>query len=305
LTLPSGFCATLVADSLATPRQMDVAPNGDLFVALRGRAASNGNAAIPGGVMVIRGAKRVKIGSFAASTVKLVGEQLYTETGSAILRYHWVPGQMQAHGPDTIVAGLPGDRSHTAKTFAIRGNDIFVNHGSPTNSCQEADRSPGSKGKDPCPDLATRGGIWRYDRNRTGQTLASGEHFVTGTRNIVAIAFKGDMLYGVQHGRDQLSNNWPALFTDAKSAENPGEEMFQLTKGSDLSTAATAARLAAARTRRETSATSPATGHRTASCSTRGECSLPNTRKALSLYSTGRGIARPSRRLGSRSSSSR
>lgn len=39
LTLSAGFCATLVADSLPAPRQMDVAPNGDLFVALRGRPA--------------------------------------------------------------------------------------------------------------------------------------------------------------------------------------------------------------------------------------------------------------------------
>jgi glucose/arabinose dehydrogenase len=239
LTLPQGFCATLVADSLAAPRQMDVAPNGDLFVALRGRPARDSQARVPGGVMVMRfngrQAVRAKFGDYSASTVKLVGNQVYTETGSAILRYNnWNPGQMSVTGPDTIVSGLPGDKSHTAKTFAIRGNDIFVNHGSPSNACQEADRSPGSKGKDPCPELATRAGIWRYDRNKLGQTLATGEHFVTGTRNVVAIAFNGDMLYGVQHGRDMLSNNWPALFTDAKSAENPAEEMFQLTRGSDF-----------------------------------------------------------------------
>lgn len=234
LTLPPGFCATLVADSLPAPRQMDVGPNGDLFVALRGRAAREGQAAIPGGMMVIRGSRREKIGSYSASTVKLVGQYLYTETGKEILRYHWVPGQMQAHGPDTIVAGLPGDKSHTAKTFAIRGNDIFVNHGSPSNACQEADRSPGSKGKDPCAELENRAGIWRYDRNRKGQTIVSGERFATGIRNAVAIAFRGNDLYVVQHGRDMLSNNWPALFTDAKSAENPAEEMFHVTKGSDF-----------------------------------------------------------------------
>lgn len=234
LTLPAGFCATLVADSLPTPRQMDVAPNGDLFVALRGRPARDSQPAIPGGMMVLRGAQRVKIGSFSASTVKLVGEYVYTETGSAILRYHWVPGQMAAHGPDTIVAGLPGDKSHTAKTFAIRANDIYVNHGSPSNACQVADRAPGSKGKDPCDELETRAGIWRYDRNRKGQTIANGERFATGIRNAVALAFKGNDLYVMQHGRDNLSSAWPELFTNEKSAETPSEELFHVTRGSDF-----------------------------------------------------------------------
>ena len=234
LTLPAGFCATLVADSLPAPRQMDVAPNGDLFVALRGRPARDSQAAIPGGVMVLRGAQRAKIGSFSASTVKLMGEFFYTETGSAILRYHWVPGQMEAHGPDTIVAGLPGDKAHTAKTFAIRANDIYVNHGSPSNACQVADRAPASKGKDPCDELATRAGIWRFDRNKKGQTIADGERFATGIRNAVAIAFNGNDLYVVQHGRDNLSSAWPELFTNEKNAETPAEELFHVTRGSDF-----------------------------------------------------------------------
>lgn len=238
LTLPQGFCATLVADSLPVPRQMDVGPNGDLFVALRGRPARDSQAAVPGGVLVLRfrggQTQRAKFGAYSATTVKLMGQQLYTETGKEILRYRWNPGQMTAAGPDTIVGGLPGDRSHTAKSFAIRGNGIFVNHGSPSNACQEKDRVPGSKGLDPCPELETRGGIWRYDRNKTGQTLNSGERFATGIRNAVAIAFNGDQLYVVQHGRDMLSNNWPAMFSDDKSAENPAEELFRVTRGADF-----------------------------------------------------------------------
>ena len=240
LTLPAGFCATLVADSLPAPRQMDVAPNGDLFVALRGRPARDSTPRVPGGVMVLRfqgdRAIRARFGDFSASTVRLVGNHLYTETGTAILRFGWNPGTQSVTAPDTIVSGLPGDKSHTAKTFAIKGNDIFVNHGSPSNACQEADRSPGSKGKDPCPELATRGGIWRFDRNRKGQTLADGERFATGVRNAVAIAIepRTNDLYVVQHGRDMLSNNWPATFSDEKSAENPAEELFRVTRGADF-----------------------------------------------------------------------
>ncbi len=245
LTLPTGFCATLFADSLPTPRQMDVAPNGDVFVGLRGVTANagQGRAAVPGGVMVLRDAngdgraeRRAKFGEFSATAVKLQGNQLFTETGSAILRYTWKPGAMSASAPDTIVGGLPGDRSHTAKTFVIHRGSLYVNHGSPTNACQEKDRVPGSKGMDPCPDLAQRAGIWRYQMNKKGQTIADGERFATGIRNAVAMAVepRSNALYVVQHGRDMLSNNWPAMFTDAKSAENPAEELFRVTRGSDF-----------------------------------------------------------------------
>jgi len=244
LKLPAGFCAILFADSLAAPRQMDVGPNGDVFVGLRGVRGSQGSPSTPGGVMVLRDAdgdgraeRRYKIGEFSGTTVKLVGNQLFAETGSAILRYTWNPGAMTTSGgPDTIVGGLPGDRSHQFKTFAIHNGQFYVNHGSPTNACQEKDRVPGSKGMDPCPDLAQRAGIWRYNMNKKGQTIADGERFATGIRNAVAIAFepRSNDLYVVQHGRDMLSNNWPALFTDAKSAETPAEELFRVTRGADF-----------------------------------------------------------------------
>ena len=241
LKLPAGFCARLFADSLPTPRQMHVGPNGDVFVGLLGRGRDTSRVA--GGVVVLRDTdgdgradRRARTtGDFRATTVKLVGNTLYTENTTGILRYRWNPGAMTLSGPDTIVGGLPGDRSHGAKTFAIRGNTIYVNHGSPSNACQERDRQAGSVGVNPCAELATRAGIWTYDLRRTGQTLASGKRYATGIRNAVAIAFgPSGNLYVVQHGRDMLSNNWPQLFTDAKSAETPAEELFQVKEGDDF-----------------------------------------------------------------------
>lgn len=238
LKLAPGLCASLVVDSLPAPRHLDVAPNGDIIVGLAGRPRDA--APIPGGVIILRplangGVERMKFGDFRASSVKLIGNQLYTENTTAILRYTWNLGTREVTGPDTIVSGLPGDRSHQPKTFAIHGNDIYVNHGSPSNSCQEADRSPGSKGKDPCDELTTRAGIWRYDRNKTGQTLASGERFATGIRNAVAIAVHpSGQLYVVQHGRDNLSSAWPAIYTEAQNAETPAEELFAVNRGDDF-----------------------------------------------------------------------
>jgi glucose/arabinose dehydrogenase len=242
LVLPTGFCATVFAESLAGPRQMDVTPNGSVIVGLRG-ARPQGGTPIPGGVAILRDADgdgraelRSKFGDSSTTTAKLVGSQLYVETGRAILRYRLTGGSLTpAPGVDTIVSGLPVG-SHAAKTFVIQGSHLLVNHGSGTNSCQEKDRTAESKGIDPCPELGQRAGIWRYDRNKTGQTLADGEHFATGIRNAVAIALepRTNQLYVVQHGRDQLAANWPQLFTNEKNAETPGEELFQVNRGDDF-----------------------------------------------------------------------
>ena len=243
LQLPPGFCVALFADDLPGARQMEVAPNGDVIVGLR--ATRVNNQPVSGGIIVLRDAngddkaerRGTKFGDSSTTTVALRGNNLYAETGRAIVRYRLQGGALNpTSAPDTIVGGLPGDRSHTAKTFAIQGGNIYVNHGSPSNACQEQDRIAGSKGKDPCPELQDRAGIWRYDLNRTGQTIADGERWATGIRNAVAIAFqpRTNELYVVQHGRDNLAQNWPALFNEAKSAETPAEELFQVRRGDDF-----------------------------------------------------------------------
>lgn len=243
LKLPAGFCATLFADSLGAARQMDVAPNGDVAVGIRPSRANN--QPVAGGIVILRDrdrdgkaeARSAKFGDSSTTTVKFVGNNLYAETGRAIVRYRLGGNALGPAGaPDTIVSGLPGDRNHTAKTFAIHNGRLYVNHGSPTNSCQEKDRVAGSRGIDPCPDLAQRAGIWRYSLNKTNQTIADGERFATGIRNAVAIAFepRSNNLYVVQHGRDMLADNWSALFSAEKSAETPAEELFLVNRGDDF-----------------------------------------------------------------------
>ncbi len=239
LILPAGFCATLFADSLGGARHMAIASNGDLVVALRTMRVNN--APVPGGLVVLRDAdgdgraeRRARFGAFGATEARVVRNEIYTETGTAILRYRWNPATMSVVGePDTIVSGLPAERGHTAKTFVIHDGSLYVNQGSETNSCQEQDRAKGSKGKDPCAELERRAGIWRYSAETKGQSPADGEHFATGIRNAVAMAVgprSGD-LYVMQHGRDQLQD-WG--FTAEKGAETPAEEMFRVTKGADF-----------------------------------------------------------------------
>jgi glucose/arabinose dehydrogenase len=95
--------------------------------------------------------------------------------------------------------------------FAIDAQGgLYVDLASATNACQVQNRWPNSPGIQPCTELETRAGIWRYDANRTGQRFSPAERFVTGLRNGEGIAFDAaGRIFATQHGRDQLRENWP------------------------------------------------------------------------------------------------
>jgi glucose/arabinose dehydrogenase len=135
-----------------------------------------------------------------------------------------------------VVGGLPNTGDHISKTIVLRDeHTMFVNIGSATNSCQVANRQLESPGIFPCPELPVRAGVWTFDPRRTGQSEADGRHFATGYRNMVALAVqpRSHELYGVQQGRDMLSENWPQFFTPEESAEMPAEEFVHIARGSD------------------------------------------------------------------------
>jgi glucose/arabinose dehydrogenase len=238
LTLPRGFCAAVFADVDGSPRHVAVAPNGDVYVALTQRRAGGG-----AGVLALRDAngdgkadQRQRFGpESGGSGIAISDGWLYFAQDNGVLRWRMTPNQLVPAGqPQTIVSGLPTG-GHTAKTIALDGRGaLFVNVGSRTNACQQEDRQRGSRGVDPCTELQTRAGIWRFDANRPGQTQAQGQRYATGIRNAVGMTVSGGQLYAAQHGRDQLSDNWPQLFDERKNAENPGEELLQVNRGDDF-----------------------------------------------------------------------
>jgi glucose/arabinose dehydrogenase len=237
ITLPRGFCALVVADSLGPARHIAVAPNGDVFVAIRNTREAKG------AVVALRDTTgdgrldvRERFGENGGSGIAVRGTDLFFGTDDAVLRYRIQGASLRPSGSvDTIVGQLPMGRSHNAKTIVVRGNDLFVNVGSPSNSCQLQDRRPQSPGQDPCPELETRAGIWRFDANRTGQTQGDGERWATGIRNAVAITIDSSgTVWVAQHGRDQLVQNWPAHFDTTESAELPAEELLRVARGDDF-----------------------------------------------------------------------
>lgn len=239
ITLPDGFCAIVVTEALPGARHVAVADNGDLFVAL------NDTRDGPGGVAVLRDTdgdgvadRTERWGEVGGNDVLLTDGWVYQAPNDGVLRYPIEAGSMTPSGPaETIVTGLPDNLNHTAKSIALGdGGALYVNIGSPSNACQEESRTEGSPGQDPCPQLDTRAGIWRFDANRTGQTEADGEHFATGMRNTVALRMRPGtgVLYGVIHGRDQLHSLWPDLFTVDDNAEKPAEEFVRIDQGADF-----------------------------------------------------------------------
>ena len=94
---------------------------------------------------------------------------------------------------------------------------------------------PNVPGEKPCTELETRGGIWRYDANKTGQQFSPAARYATGIRNAdgIAIDRTGLGLYATQQGRDELSENWPKLYTPSKAPDLPAEELLQVAQGAD------------------------------------------------------------------------
>jgi glucose/arabinose dehydrogenase len=239
LQLPTGFCATVFAQGVGGARHIVVGPNGDVFVNTDpGRGGSPS-----GGIVALRDTDRdgqsdmqQRIGSGGGTGIALDGNALYATAGNSIVRYRLAAGTLNPIGkPDTIVTGLPMTGSHHSHNFVLQGRTLYVNIGSASNSCQRRDRQNGSPGFNPCTELETRAGIWQFDATRLRQRPTDGTRFATGLRNSVALTrnpFDGS-LYATVHGRDQLHDNWPNLYTIQKSAENPGEELVRIDRGAD------------------------------------------------------------------------
>lgn len=238
ISLPAGFCATVFADHLGVARHIAVDADGDVYVALEEARDGHGIAALKdsrgsGHADVVRG-----FGADGGSGIALGGGYLYFASDTAVFRYPLKPGELLPTGPaETVVSGFPPQDEHAAKTIALDGaGHLYVNVGAPSNACQRDDRVPGSPGIKPCPLLAEHGGIWRFDADRAGQKFPQdGLRYATGIRNAVAITWNPEAgaLYALQMGRDQLSNNWPKLYTDVQNAELPAEEFLRVRQGDD------------------------------------------------------------------------
>jgi hypothetical protein len=217
--VPAGFKAELFAEGLSGPRQMRVAPNGDVFVA-ETRA---------GRIRVLRaaagGSKPALSRIFASGLNKPFGiaffpsgenpQWVYVANTDSVIRLPYRSGDTKAmSGPETVVAGLPHGSGHSTRDVVFSNDDrlMMVSVGSAGNDGEGMGSAPGG--------LASwiaqhpLGASWGYEANRAdvlmfdpvGKSLGV---FATGIRNCVGLAvhpLTGD-LYCSTNERDGLGDD--------------------------------------------------------------------------------------------------
>jgi glucose/arabinose dehydrogenase/mono/diheme cytochrome c family protein len=252
LNLPAGFCATIFADGIGHARHLVVADNGVVYVnTWSGRYYGNDTPHAGGFLVALKdtgGSGKADVNERFGATLQSGGAGgtgigiykgwLYAELNDKILKYPLkkdsvLPGKTS----QVVVSGLPLGGDHPMHPFAIDANgDLYVDVASATNSCQEKNRTLKSPGKNPCTELETRGGVWRYDAKKTNQVFSPAGRYSTGIRNAEGFGIDaiGHHVFVTQHGRDQLHTNWPDIIKDPEQeATLPSEEVLLLKQGGD------------------------------------------------------------------------
>ncbi len=240
LQLPEGFRATVVADNLMAGRKGDtlrflaLAPNGDLYAMTR-----------KAGIFALRDADgdgRAEIvqefGSGGGTGIAVRKGWLYHSSASAVYRTQLTPGELVPKGAPELIAQLPVQRAHDAKSFAFDpAGNIYVDVGSPQNVSSTGDRAKGAKGVDPTELQQQHGGIWRFKSDVLNQDqLKDGHRFASGLRHVLSLAWNPTQqaFFAVMMGRDQLHTVAPEFYTEQDNAELPAEEMHVLRDGADI-----------------------------------------------------------------------
>ncbi|MFZ2007928.1 MAG: sorbosone dehydrogenase family protein [Stellaceae bacterium] len=217
-TLPS-FSATIFADHLQNPREIKVAPNGDVFVA-ESRADR---------VRVLRAGgegKAKENGIFASGLDSPFGvafyppgpdpQYVYIANTTSIVRFPYKTGDLKAAGPpETIVPSLVDSGSgHWTRdiVFSPDGRHMFVSVGSGSNDGGDMSKAPpeGWVASHPL------GAAWGNEAGRADVLEfdpdgRNGRIFATGIRNCVSMALEPQThdLWCATNERDGLGDNLP------------------------------------------------------------------------------------------------
>lgn len=236
LKLPAGFGALKVADGIGRARHIAVTAQGDVYVKLMRVVDGKGIVRLRDTNGDGKAEDITSMGNYGGTGIAIKNGYLYASSDEEVFRY-----QLDAKGevvsplqPEKIITGLINRRQHESKSITLDNNgNIYVNIGAFSNSCQERDRQPGSLGRMPCPVLDSAGGIWQFKADKLNQTYGDGVKYATGLRNVVGLDWNNQLnqLFVMQHGRDDLHNLFPSLYTQQQNADIPAETMYALKKG--------------------------------------------------------------------------
>jgi len=238
LKLPAAFTAVKISENIGRARHIAVTAQGNLYV--KSSRLYNGK-----GILFMKDLNGDGIidtvmgfGKYTGTGIAIKNGYLYASSDEEVFRYKLNDKNevINPDQPEKIITGLINRHQHESKSIALdnEGN-IYVNIGAYANACQEKDRTLHSKGRTPCPILDSAGGIWQFKADKSNQTYGDGIRYATGLRNVVGLDWNNqtNSLFVMQHGRDQLHDNWPELFDSKQSAELPAETMYELHKGSN------------------------------------------------------------------------
>jgi glucose/arabinose dehydrogenase len=217
--VPAGFKIELFAEGLNGPRQMRVAPNGDIFVA-ETRA---------GRIRLLRttdGSSKPSLNEIYASGLNHPfgigffpnGEDpqwIYVANTDSVVRFPYKKGDTKSQGkPETVVTELPHGFGHSTRDIAFTSDNkrMLISVGSAGND-GEGMGSP-SGGLQAWIEGHPLGASWGTESHRAGVLVFDPEGknpgvFATGIRNCVGLAVHprtGD-LYCSTNERDGLGDN--------------------------------------------------------------------------------------------------
>jgi glucose/arabinose dehydrogenase len=211
--VPAGFKVELLAEGLNGPREMRVAPNGDIFVA-ETRA---------GRIRILRlaeaGAKLSRNEIYASGLNKPFGiaffpsgndpQWVYVANTDSVVRFPYKAGDTKAAGkPETVVAELPSG-GHSTRDIVFTRDDrrMLVSVGSASNDAE------GMSGRQVGADPAL-GASWGTESRRAAVLAfnpdgTNPQIFATGIRNCVGMAVHPTTadLYCSTNERDGLGDN--------------------------------------------------------------------------------------------------
>ncbi|HEX8172182.1 MAG TPA: sorbosone dehydrogenase family protein [Thermoanaerobaculia bacterium] len=202
LVVPPGFQISVWAKDFTDPRNMILAPNGDVFVA--DTAASR--------IVILRDTNgdgtpdrrwNFTEGLNRPFGMAFRGNQLFVGNGDAVVRYDWNPGETTARGNAVRIASLPsGGHSTRNVIFNADGSKLYIAVGSDSNVDDET-------------STPARAAITEMNPDGSGRRI-----FASGLRNPIGLAWNpaNRTLWTCVNERDGLGDELvPDYATEVKA----------------------------------------------------------------------------------------
>jgi len=236
LQLPPGFTETIVAEGLGGARHIVVNRQGGVYVKLSRLKDGKGIIYLKDVKKDGRFSQQLAFGDYPGTGLFIRGNYLYASSNDAVYRYllNKEGEPVDPSKPEKIIEGLVNHNRDNSKSIAVdNNNNIYVNVGSYANACLV---DPKSKiAPNPCPLLDSVGGIWQFKANKQNQHYKDAVHYARGFKNVVGLDWNNqtNSLFIIQHGRGDLHNLFPDLYSVEQDGKLPAETMYEVRKGAD------------------------------------------------------------------------